>query len=339
MNMGKLGGIEPEKVVIFKALLLGDTLCAVPAFRALRKALPNTSITLVGLPWARGFVQRYHYLLDDFVEFPGLPGLPERPPRLGAFPTFLEYIQDQRFDLALQMQGSGHLSNSLVTLFAARHTAGFYLPGDYCPDEHLFLPYPAGDHEIWRHLRLIEHLGLPLDGDHLEFPLYQEDWQALYGLSESHRFISGSYAVLHPGARDEQRRWPVERFSMVADAMAQRGLQIVLTGTSKEAELVERVRQGMHYPAVNLAGRTPLGAMAALLKGARLLVSNDTGISHLSAALHVPSVILFMTSEPHRWAPLDLRLHRAITWGRRASATEVIAAAEEMLQQEVDYAR
>jgi ADP-heptose:LPS heptosyltransferase len=126
---------------------------------------------------------------------------------------------------------------------------------------------------------------------------------------------------------------------MVADAMAQRGLQIVLIGTSKEAELVERVRQGMHYPAVNLAGRTPLGAMAALLKGARLLVSNDTGISHLSAALHVPSVILFMTSEPHRWAPLDLRLHRAITWGRRASATEVIAAAEEMLQQEVDYAR
>jgi ADP-heptose:LPS heptosyltransferase len=78
----------------------------------------------------------------------------------------------------------------------------------------------------------------------------------------------------------------------------------------------------MRYPSVNLAGQTDLGTMAALLSQASLLVSNDTGVSHLAAALRVPSVILFLASDPRRWAPQDRELHRVV--GRNGVQAEAI---------------
>ncbi len=308
----QLGQPLPRRVVVLRALQLGDMLCAVPALRALRAALPEAEIVLAGLPWAHAFVRRFNRYLDGFLEFPGYPGLPERSFTPAAVTTFLADAQAEHFDLALQIHGSGAIVNPLLMLLGARLNAGFYMPGQYCPDESRFLPYPEGEPEVWRHLRLMEHLGIPLQGDTLEFPLSEDDLHALAGLRREHGLRPGRYVCVHPGARGRTRRWPVERFAAVADALAARGLQVVLTGTAVEAELTAAVRLHMRRPAVDLAGRTTLGALGALLRDARLLVCNDTGISHVAAALGVPSVVIFTASDPRRWAPQDTQLHRAV---------------------------
>lgn len=78
-------------------------------------------MVLIGLPWARSFVQRFDMYLDGFREFPGYPGLPEQAPRLERIGAFLDEIQAEEFDLVLQMQGSGRITNPLAVLLGADH--------------------------------------------------------------------------------------------------------------------------------------------------------------------------------------------------------------------------
>jgi ADP-heptose:LPS heptosyltransferase len=298
---------DVKRIVVFRALPLGDLLCAVPALRALREAYRAAEVTLVSLPWAVALVERLPYV-DRFVPFPGFPGLPERTPDLAAVPAFLEQMQAAKFDLALQLHGSGQLVNPLVSAFGARRTAGFVAPGVYCPDDFLFAPWPTRGHEIERLLQLTDYLGLPRCGLDLEFPLAPGDiaWREEQGLT------AGSYVCVHPGAQLPSRRWPVERFARVADGLMRQGWRVVITGTAAEAVLARQLMRGMRETPVDMTGRTTLWQLGGLVHGAAMVLANDTGISHIAAALRTPSIIVSCGSDPGRWAPLDRERHRVL---------------------------
>lgn len=305
----------PRHILVFRALQLGDMLCAVPALRALRAACPEARITLLGLPWARDFAARFSCYVDDFIPFPGFHGLPEQVPDMAALPDFLACMQSYRFDLAIQMHGDGRFSNPLVALFDAECNVGFR-PVDGGRNQAVegFLPYPAYGSEVARLLALMHFLGAPEQGSELEFPLLEEDRHELAESGIADGLVSGGcYICLHPGARAADRRWPVECFAAAGDALhAATGLPLVLTGSPAEIGLTAAVRIAMHTPAQDTAAPIGVGALAALLSGARLVLSNDTGVSHLCAALRLPSVIVFRNSELERWAPEDRSLHRPV---------------------------
>lgn len=327
-----LASLQPARVAVFRALQLGDMLCAVPALRSLRQALPNARITLVGLPWARDFAARFGAYVDDFLCFPGYAALPEQVPDVSAWPGFLTEAHRRGFDLALQLHGDGRCTNALVGLLGARHQAGFTEgAGDA-----LHLPFPTQGHESRRLLALLRHLGAPADDARPEFPLLPADhaaWQAYPALHTLQALRPQGYVCLHVGARAAERRWPLAQFAALGDALVQAsGLPLVLTGAQDEQPLTRALAQSLRVPVVDAALPVPAGALAALLAGARLLVCNDTGVSHLAAALRLPSVVIFRASDPQRWAPLDARRHRAVIdpEGRRVS--EVLAAALALLQ-------
>lgn len=322
----------PSSIAILRALYLGDLLCAVPAWRALRAAFPQARIALIGLPWAESFARRFHRQLDEFIEFPGYQGIPEVPVSADRITAFLRGMQRRRFDLVLQMHGNGRHINALVALLGARVTAGFCVPGDFSPDAERFLAYPDDLPEIRRHLELMAYLGIPLVGEHLEFPVTEDDRGSLRRLLAADGVTLRDYLCLHPGGRGLTRRWPAQRFAAVADALAARGHQVVLTGTAEEDTLAREVCRAMRRSAVNLIGRTDLGALGALLAGARLLVANDTGVSHMAAALKLPSVIVSTGSDPRRWNPLDRERHRVLP-GDSTTVAAVLAQAEDLLQE------
>jgi ADP-heptose:LPS heptosyltransferase len=327
-GLGDFPQSPPQRVVVLRALKLGDLLCSVPAFRALRAAWPDSEIILIGLPWAQIFVERYRSYIDGFRVFPGYPGLPEREPDIARFPAFLREMQAERFDLAIQLHGSGPFVNPLVVLLGARRSAGFYLPCDYCPDTELFCPWPERGREVQRLLHLLEFLGLPLQGEPLDFPLREEDYRALEALEGAEELRAEEYVCLHPGASVAERRWPLEWFAAVGTALARRGLRLVLTGSGEEAALTATLARSLRAPVLDLAGRTDLGALAALLSRARLLLCNDTGVSHLADALDVPSVVLSTGDNAERWGPADRCLHRVFTNTQTVSIGDVVAEAE-----------
>lgn len=296
------------KIAVFRALQLGDLLCIVPALRALDAAYPQASIALVGLPWAAQFAQRFRRHLDGFMEFPGFPGMPERSADLSALPAFFRGMEKEGFDLVLQMHGDGRFTNPLVSLMGAKRTAGYYVPGRFCPDRETYFEWHPHEPEVLRYLRLLSNIGVPSRGTHLEFPLGEGDWVEARRL----RLPERGYVVIHPGAQLPSRRWPAARFAEVADELSMDGLQVVLTGIEAEREIVDRVKASMRQPAVDLCGRTSLGGMAAVIARARLLVANDTGVSHIAAAVRTPSVIVACGSDTQRWSPLNSELHRVL---------------------------
>ena len=326
-----------KRIAVFRALQLGDLLVAVPAFRALRQRFPDAEITLIGLPWAATFVQRFHCYLDRFVEFVGYPGIDEVPLDGERTERFLVEQRAYNYDLVLQMHGSGHASNPFVLALDASRTVGYY---DKTPAGlTIEVAYPADQHEIYRNLNLVKLLvqrgddasvgtdvsrprrqSIPhKDAIHrsqhtqIEFTLFADDYAEADALLRSFLQSGKRVIAIHPGARPPARRWPAGYFATVADALARRfDAQILLTGGPGEEQMVQAVMDAMHTPAVSLAGKTSLGCLAALINRLDLFISNDTGPSHIACAVDCPSVTIFGPADVQRWAPLNRQRHSIV---------------------------
>ena len=321
-----------ERIVVFRALQLGDLLVAIPAFRALRHRFPHAEITLLGLPWAASFVQRFACYIDRFVEFVGYPGIVEVPVSARRTERFLTEQRAYRYDVALQMHGSGQTSNPFVLALGASVTVGYY--EETLGGLTFGAPYPHDQHEIERNLTLVAllahgtrtgeetmdanknvlHRDVVTQGLYgnttLEFPLFAGDYAEAEALLRSFRHGNRPLIGLHPGARPPARRWPAAYFANVADTLARRlDAQILLTGGPDEAETVQTVIDAMHTSALSLVGKTSLGGLAAVMGKLDLFISNDTGPSHVACAVDCPSITLFGPADVQRWAPLDRQKH------------------------------
>ncbi|MGF1536939.1 MAG: glycosyltransferase family 9 protein [Elainellaceae cyanobacterium] len=324
------------RIAIVRALPgLGDFLCIVPALRSLRNAYPQAHITLVGLPQTQPLVDRFSAYVDALTPFPGYPGIPEGWQGPEPLLPFLQQVRSPRYDLALQMHGSGLYSNPFTLLLGAKQTAGFYRSGEYCPGDRFF-PYPDAAPEVERYLNLLAFLGIPNQGNALEFPVSVAELESCQALA-GEVGLRSPYVCLHPGASTSDRRWSPEAFAAVGNALGEQGYAVVLTGSASEGAIAETVAHQLQYSALNLAGRTDLGALAALLNRSALLVCNDTGVSHLAAALRVPSVVVFSNSDLRRWAPLNTQLHRAVSHTGEKTVNAVLTHCQRLLQ-EVAYA-
>jgi len=300
----------PNRVAIFRALQLGDMLCAVPALRALRAAWPQAHITLIGLPWALSFVDRFASLIDELVVFPGACGFPEQAETDAGLPSFFAAMRERRFNLAIQMHGSGGPANAIVKHMGADACAGFRQPHE--ASEPGFIPWPNRMPEPHRYLALVHALGLRSADDSLWLPLTEHDCDEYARLLTQHRIESERLVLIHPGAQWPSRRWPASRFAQVADGLGAHGWQIAITGIASEVPITTAVLRAMTTPALHLAGATSLGGLAALVAHAQLVVCNDTGISHVAAAMRTRSTVIASGSDTRRWAPLDHDRHRLI---------------------------
>jgi len=317
---------EFRKIAIFRALQLGDLLCAMPAIKNLRLAYPYAEIVFIGLPSSQRLIERYTVLFDRFISFPGYPGLPEQPFNEQAFHVFSKQVKEEAFDLILQMQGNGTIVNAMLAPLSNGELAGFSIDEAELTQYPLLMPYPSFGHESLRHIALMKHLDVPIVTTEMFFPMQETDDQQL-----SHFALEANYVCMHCGSRGAWRQWPPAFFAQLADLCMLRNIQVVLTGTAEEIDLIQQVADLMKQEPLIVAGKTDLGSVAALLKRSKGLIANCTGVSHLAAALKVKSVIISMDGEPERWAPLNTDIHHTIDWTKTPDYGLVEQAVVKML--------
>jgi ADP-heptose:LPS heptosyltransferase len=338
-----------ERIAVVRALQLGDLLVAVPALRALRSRFPNAEITLIGLPWAAWFAGRFSGYIDRFVPFPGWPGIDESIYDRRQTERFIQEQRAHGYDLVIQMHGNGRVMNGLALALGGRTTAGYFAderPEGLSPA----VSYPDDQPEILRNLGLAQMVGATDLRANLEFPLNEDDRAEARSLLPERGPECPLRVGIHAGASAPSRRWPAARFADVANDLAARhGAQLILTGGPGEEEIAGSVAALVNAPVTNLAGKTSLGGLAAVLSELDLFVTNDTGPGHIATALGVPSVTIFGPADFRRWSPLDTTRHvvvrrqvacspcphrvcpidhRCLSW---IKPPEVIAAAEGLL--------
>jgi ADP-heptose:LPS heptosyltransferase len=290
-----------RKIVLIRASRIGDFLCTIPSIRALRDAFPEAEIAMITLPMLRDLAMRSPYI-DRYIPFPGFPGMAEQFFSAPKAVQFFQQMQSEQIDLALQMQGSGVYSNPFMLLLGAKATAGFVREGDPAGLLDAALPFPENEHEIRRMLALTTFLGIPSQGEELEFPLWHEDYtQADALLNHTKPPLIG----LHPSARDETRRWASDHFAETGRTLAQRYHgTIVLLGEAEDYPVGETMASAIATPCLNLMGKTTLPVLGAVIARLSVLITNDTGPAHIAYALQTPTVTIFGGGSPTLNGPL-----------------------------------
>lgn len=313
-------GAGTPAVLVLRALGLGDLLTAVPALRGLRRALPGRRVLLATDPALRELVELVG-AVDAVVPARGLGSLSYDGPTPEA---------------AVNLHGRGPRSHRLLGEVGAGRLVAFG-----CAEAAVEGPvWRRDEHEVDRWCRLVNETFGPV-ADPADLRLAPPADRAVTAARPSG-------VVLHPGAAQAARRWPVDRFASVAAVLVERGHRVWITGSPSERDLAEQVaaRAGVGATAV-LAGETSLSELAVLVARAPLVLCGDTGTAHLATAFATPSVVLFGPTPPAWWGPPAHGPHVALWHGTdpgdpwadepdpallKVSVDEVVGAAESLLE-------
>jgi ADP-heptose:LPS heptosyltransferase len=266
-------GSPVDTVLVLRALGLGDLLTGMPALRGLRRAYPSARVVLA-TPQLLAPLAMLSGAVDEVLPTCGLGDLHWRsaPP-----------------DLAVNLHGRG--PESIADLLATKpkllisHSDSAYPSVDGSP-------WRDDIHEVDRWCALLGAAGINCDTADLALsrpPGYPR---------------RDGVVVIHPGAAAPSRRWPADRFAVVAAALSAAGHRVVLTGSAAEKSLADAIAAEAGLPETSvLAGELDVLGMVALVSDCRLLICGDTGVAHIATATGTPSVLLFGPTPPSRWGP------------------------------------
>ncbi len=299
----------PQRLLLIRPDHLGDLLFLGPALRWLRAEHAAATLTLLAGPWAAPALPALAGTYDDLLLAP-LPGF-ERAARAGLrqrwqmLPQWAATLRRRRFDAALIFRPDhwwGAMAAALAGIpcrlgYAATETAPWLTQALLLPREHA-----AASNLRLAGALLGQRPALDPAAHPLRFDLRPQDVAAVgrllaaAGVAPDRRL-----AVIHPGAGAASKLWEAGKWAEVARALAARGLVVLVTGGPGEEALAAQAAAGSD--AIDLAGRTDFGQLAALLARADLVLGPDSGPLHLAVAVGAATVHLFGPADPVIFGP------------------------------------
>jgi len=289
-----------ERVLIVLPNWYGETLFATPFLRALRQQVPTAFIATLGRPPCREILLHNPHV-NELLEYD------ERGAHrsLAGKWQVIQALRQRRFETAFVLRKS--LSRTVMLCAAGiPMRIGFANPKSGWLLTHRVPVADSQRHKASTYLPLLEAVGLSVLPGPYEYTVSDEERRATRQWLNAHGSVNGRpLIILHPGANWPHKRWAPERFAALADRFVESSrVQVVITGGPSDAPLAETIKRAMQHPAIVVAGQTTLRQLAALLEQAQVVVSNDTGILHIAAALQRPVIALYGPTSPALTGPL-----------------------------------
>jgi len=299
---------KPTKIMVRATNWIGDAIMSLPALEVLRSRYPETEIVVVAKPWVAELYSNHPALFrlmiyDSTGEHRGLRGLRK----------LIENLRRERFEAAVLFQHAFHAAwmawTARVPVRIGYRTDG---RGPLLTEAVRLPPQAYLGHQASEYLELLFLSGLVDERPsaphevHLSVTKAERRWaaEALKGLGlEGPRCFVG----LNPGAAfGPAKRWPPERFAALGDRLVGAlGADVLVFGSKAERPLAEAVARAMQRTPLVMAGTTTLRQWMALTECCRLVVSNDSGAMHVSAAMGVPVVAIFGSTNARATGPLS----------------------------------
>jgi heptosyltransferase II len=286
--------IETGVVVVRLPNWLGDTVMALPALHGLRAARPGVCLVAVGR-WASLLAGQG--VADALVPYP-LAGGDRR--RLAAS------LREMRPDGAVLLPNSFE-SALAARLWGARMRLGYDTDLRRALLTHA-VPLPSPRlHQVDEYRGLLESAGVVAPVTIPAWRLGKDEaaGAAVSALLDECGVPGGALAVgLHLGAAfGSSKQWPAAAFAEVASRLRERGLRPILLGSPADAEMADAVSTCAGWAIPSLVARDRLELLPRLLTRLACLISSDTGVAHLAAAIGTPTVTLFGPTDPRLTAP------------------------------------
>jgi ADP-heptose:LPS heptosyltransferase len=269
-----------RKILFISLSNLGDIVLTTPVFERLRDNFPEAVIDVITGPSGA-------YI---FSASPAAGKITVRRRRQTARERISELrrIRQERYDLVVD------LKRSLIPVFSgARYKAPCFLAGR------------GRGHMKDVHLSVIRSFGLDAgDGPRFFFPVTPEDRNFVSGILGSVK-TSGKIVVINPGAKSHIKRWGISGYAELVTALeGELGCGVFIVGAEEDKDTARSILTFSKSNAVDLSGKTSLGALYEMIKRSDLFITNDSGPLHMASAAGTPTVAIFGPSSEKKYGPL-----------------------------------
>jgi len=293
--------LKIDKILIIKPSSLGDVVHSLPFLNSVRKCFPQAEIHWIIARGLEGLLEG-HPMVNKLwiINKDGWKKIKNVKGTVSELNTLFKKLKREKFDIVVDLQGllrSGVLTAATsapvrVGFSEAREGSRFFYTHKIKGGRDI--------HAVDRYLKIAGFLGCDITDIRFPLPPGNQSSSSIFHPSSLTPHPSEDYAVIVPGARKPANRWPARRFGELASVLP---VETVVIGSMDDRILADEVVEASKGKAISIAGKTDLKAMMEVIKGARFMVTNDTGPMHIAVALGIRVFAIFGPADPARTGP------------------------------------
>ncbi|MFH1867923.1 MAG: lipopolysaccharide heptosyltransferase II [Candidatus Omnitrophota bacterium] len=288
-----------KRILIIEVNWVGDVLFTTPAIRAIRENNPNAFIGCLTVPRCVDMLKD-NPCIDEIIVYD------EEGHHNGIFGkiSLVSELKKKRFDTVI----SFHRSMSRMLIAAL---AGIPRRIGYSTKKRFWLltdsvsPPSKEPHRVEYFVNIVKTIGMNTKTRDYEFYIPENAFkEADEILKEAGIEVGEKFFVINPGGNWLPKRWPKELYGELCKGLkSEHGMKIVITGAEKDIPLAEDIISMSSNSAVSICGKTTLKELAAVMKRASVVISNDSGPMHISVSQRTPTVAIFGPTSPSITGP------------------------------------